>query len=91
MLHGRVFVMEKVFWIDKAHDRLKNLSSVLHTRSDTNRAVQPQKMDRGLKFGILEEVLNSFAVTAKLICAFVFAYSKSMFSHDMAHILIRET
>ena len=28
----------------------------------------------------------SFAVTAKLICAFVFAYAKSRFSHDGAHI-----
>ena len=27
----------------------------------------------------------SFAVTAKLICAFVFAYAKIRFSHDAAH------
>ena len=27
----------------------------------------------------------SFAVTAKLICVFVFAYAKSRFSHDAAH------
>ena len=26
--------------------------------------------------------LISFAVTAKLICVFVFAYAKSQFSHD---------
>ena len=31
------------------------------------------------------KALISFAVTAKLICAFVFAYAKSRFSHDMAH------
>ena len=30
--------------------------------------------------------LISFAVTAKLICAFVFAYAKSRFSHNEAHI-----
>ena len=28
----------------------------------------------------------SFAVTAKLICVFVFAYAKSRFSHDAAHL-----
>ena len=66
------------------------------TWSDTNRAVQPQKMARGLKFRIyvVEEVyyrvakikaLISFAVTAKLICVFVFAYAKCWFSHDAAH------
>ena len=30
--------------------------------------------------------LISFAVTAKLICVFVFAYAKSRFSHDEAQI-----
>ena len=30
----------------------------------------------------------SFAVTAKLICVFVFAYAKCWFSHDAAHIVI---
>ena len=35
------------------------------------------------------KALISFAVTAKLICAFVFAYSKSRFSHDAAHIVKR--
>ena len=32
------------------------------------------------------KTLISFAVTAKLICAFVFAYAKIWFSHDAAHI-----
>ena len=32
------------------------------------------------------KALISFAVTAKLICVFVFAYVKSRFSHDEAHI-----
>ena len=31
-------------------------------------------------------MLISFAVTAKLICVFVFAYAKSQFSHDKAQI-----
>ena len=31
------------------------------------------------------KALISFAVTAKLICIFVFAYEKSQFSHDAAH------
>ena len=32
------------------------------------------------------KALISFAVTAKLICVFVFAYAESRFSHDAAHI-----
>ena len=32
------------------------------------------------------KALISFAVTAKLICVFVFVYAKSRFSHDAAHI-----
>ena len=35
------------------------------------------------------KVLISFAVIAKLICAFVFAYAKSWFSHKEAHIETR--
>ena len=31
------------------------------------------------------KALISFAVTAKLICVFVFAYAKIRFSHDAAH------
>ena len=65
------------------------------TWSDTNRAVQLQKIDRGLKFRIYKveglyslcsetKALISFAVTAKLICIFVFAYAKCWFSHDVA-------
>ena len=33
-------------------------------------------------------MLISFAVTAKLICVFVFAYAKSWFSHDAAHLML---
>ena len=32
------------------------------------------------------KALISFAVTAKLICVFVFAYAKSRFFHDEAHM-----
>ena len=32
------------------------------------------------------KALISFAVTAKLICVFVFAYAKSRFSHDGAQL-----
>ena len=35
------------------------------------------------------KALISFAVTAKLICVFVFAYAKSWLSHDEAHIFLR--
>ena len=35
--------------------------------------------------------LISFTVTAKLICVFVFAYAKSRFSHDEAHIMLTYT
>ena len=31
--------------------------------------------------------LISFAVTAKVICVFVFAYAKNQFSHDAAHMI----
>ena len=33
------------------------------------------------------KALISFAVTAKLICAFVFAYANCWFSHAKAHII----
>ena len=69
------------------------------TWSDTNQAVHLQKMARGLKFRIeeVEELYylcsenkgaDQFAVTAKLICVFVFAYAKCWFSHDAAHIYL---
>ena len=34
------------------------------------------------------KALISFAVTAKLICVFVFAYAKIRFSHVAAHIIV---
>ena len=65
--------------------------------SDQDRAVKPQKMARGLKFWIQEEkeccylcrenkALISYVATAQLICASVFAFAKSRYSHDAAQI-----
>ena len=34
------------------------------------------------------KALISFAVTAKLICIFVFAYAKCLFSHDAAQLFM---
>ena len=56
-------------------------------------------MARGLKFGFRKQrdctiyvaktkALISCAVTAQLICVFVFAFAKSRFSHNEAHIII---
>ena len=60
-------------------------------------AVQQQKMPRGFKFRlkIVEglyyllaktKTLISCAVTAQLICVFVFTYAKIRFSHNEAHM-----
>ena len=68
------------------------------TSSDTNQAVQLHKIARDLKFRFRKKrdrtinvaktkALITFVVTAKLICVFVFAYAKGLFSHDVAHIL----
>ena len=64
--------------------------------SDTNRAVQSKKMVRGLRFVFKKKgdctirvaktkALISFAVTAKLICAIVFAQAFCWFSCAVAH------
>ena len=65
-------------------------------RSDTKSGVRLQKQARSLKFWRLVEeelyyrvaktkALISFAITAKLICVFVFAYADYWFSHEVAH------
>ena len=58
------------------------------TRFETNQAVLQQKMASSLKFQVegpsyvvKTKVLISCAVTEQLICAFVFAYVRSRFSH----------
>ena len=65
----------------------------LFNTTNTNRAVQAQKMARGWKFfnlesrgSVLLKGLISFAITMKLVCAFVFAYAKCWFYHDTAHL-----
>ena len=55
-----------------------NLFSGFLTRSDANQVVQPQQM---------VEALVSCVATSLLIKAFVFAYAKIRFSHDLAHLL----
>ena len=37
------------------------------------------------------KALISFAVTAQLLCGFIFAYAKSRFSHDAAQIAFLKT
>ena len=67
--------------------------------TNTTRAAQLMKMAKDLKFRIqAADVLNylcsenkaliSFAVTAKLICVYVFAYAKIGFSHDAAQFWV---
>ena len=67
-------------------------------RSDTNRAVQAQKQARSLEELYYPSSENKgadqlrryreadFEVTAKLICAFVFAYADCWYSHGAAHL-----
>ena len=65
------------------------------TRSDTNQTVQSQKKVSERRIGIIfyctncvakTKALISFAVTAKLICVFVFAYADCWFSDAAAHV-----
>ena len=62
--------------------------------TDTNWAVQPQKLARGLKFQIkrVERLYylcsenkgaNQLYGTTQLVCAFLFVYTKSKFSQDV--------
>ena len=75
----------------------ENRSLGLPTRCVKNRHVQSQMQARGLNIGFkkkrnctigvaITKALISFAVTPKLICAFVFAQAKVRFSHDAAHL-----
>ena len=73
----------------------ENRSSRFPTRSDINGSVQSQKKvkrfrkKRNFTIRVVKpKALISFAVTANLICAFVFAYAKFRFSHDAAHIIM---
>ena len=48
-----------------------------------------RKKRDGTIYQVKTKALISFAVTAKLICIFVFAYAKCWFSHDAAHMCFR--
>ena len=47
-----------------------------------------READLRLCFRICKNAKISFAVTAKLICVFVFAYAKFQFSHNEAHVCV---
>ena len=48
------------------------------------------KIEEGLYYlSTKTKALISFVVAAELICAFVFAYAKSRFSHNEAHIVYK--
>ena len=75
---------------------MRKTTILVLTRPVTNRAVQAQNMARNLKFkkkndstycAAKTKALISCAVTAKLICAFVFAYADCWLSCEKAHIL----
>ena len=81
---------------------VRNRSLGFPTRSHTNQAVQPQKIARGLKFRT--KVVEGFYYTCsenkgadqlhgyrEADLLFVFAYAKSRFSHDEAHINVTFT
>ena len=72
------------------------MSSVFPTRSDTNRTTTTED---GQRLEILDlesrvvvaktKALISYVINALLICSYVFAYAKSRFSHDTAHMKSR--
>ena len=73
----------------------ENLPSGFQTRSNTNWAVKPQKIARCLTFRTWEEeglyyLCSENKGADQLICGFVFAYAKSQFSHDVAHMIKSE-
>ena len=73
-----------------------NLSLGFLTRLDTKRAIQVQKMARGLRIYEVEGLyyvakikeLISCEVNSQLFCTFVFAYAKMRFSHDAAYLFV---
>ena len=85
--------------LDRPTKYFETCASTRENRSSvfTNRHVQSQKQARWLKVWLVEEelfypssekkALISCAVSAQLICAFVFADAKIRFSHDAAHII----
>ena len=47
-------------------------------------------IEEGLYYVAKTKKLISCAVTAQLICVFVFAFAKNWFSYDVAHLIIVE-
>ena len=83
-------------WFSNMSDT--NWSVLSQNMSDTNWSVPSQMKARSLNFRIKRKrhctvcvvktkALISFAVTAKLICIFVFASAKCWFSHDVTQIM----
>ena len=60
-------------------------SSGFSTSSDRNRPVQSQKRDCMIHVAKTKALVSCCAVTAQLICVFVFAQARSRFSHGVAH------
>ena len=72
----------------------ENRYSGFPTRADTNRALQPLKMAKDLKFWIGGIVLSMWRKerhwsAAQLICAFVFAHAKIRFLQNEAQIVLK--
>ena len=71
----------------------ENLSWEFLTRSETNRAVQPQKMARGLKFWV-EEVEGLYYLCSHSLCLYRFVSylvgnPEDRFYHDSAYIYLQ--
>ena len=78
--------------LDFHYSFIFELSLGFTTKSDTNQTVQPLEKIRGLNFRI-KEVEGLYYLCNKIegvdqLCAFVFAYAKSLFSHDAAFFRI---
>ena len=99
MCHSFVFTFAKSrFSYDVSQSmREKKTKMWFPNRSIKNQVVQAQRWLEAGSFGFRKKrncnirvaktkALISFAVTAKLICAFVFAYEQCWFSHDKAHL-----
>ena len=67
-------------------------NNLVPTRSDTNQVVQSQKMFEAGNFGFRKlrnctiRVAKTKALTAKLICSFVFAQAFCWLSYAVSHI-----
>ena len=82
-LYMSLVVRKLVFGVS---DRIRHKPGCTATE-DGQRLEIPYLGSRGIVLSVVKtKALISFAVTAKLICIFVFAYAKSRFSHDAAHI-----